>query len=255
MKLLIKGGRVVDPSQDLDAVRDVLIHSDRIEAVGEGLEVPEGADVVDASGKVVTPGLIDIHVHLREPGQEYKEDIESGTRAAARGGFTAVACMANTDPVNDNRSVTELIVKQAARCGVARVYPVGAVSVGLAGEELAEIAEMVEAGIVAVSDDGLPVHDSDLMRRALQYIQHFDIPLVQHAQDLVLTHGGVMHEGEVSTRLGLPGMPGAGEDVMVAARHSSGRGRRWALPPTAPVDGAQSRPDPRRQATRPTGHL
>ncbi|MDX1644058.1 MAG: dihydroorotase [Thermoanaerobaculia bacterium] len=216
MTLLLRGGRVVDPAREVDAEMDVLVEGDRIAALGADLEAPEGAEVVDADGKVVTPGLIDIHVHLREPGQEYKESIESGARAAAAGGFTAVACMANTVPVNDNRSVTEHIVKEAAKHPYARVYPVGAVSKGLAGEELAEIADMVSAGIVAVSDDGLPVWDSELMRRALQYVQHFDIPLVQHAQDLSLTRGGVMHEGIWSTRLGLPGMPGAGEDVMVA---------------------------------------
>jgi dihydroorotase len=214
--ILVRGGRVVDPSQDLDGALDLLIAGGTVEALGEGLEAPEGAEVLDATGLVVTPGLIDIHVHLREPGQEYKETIETGTRAAAAGGFTAVACMANTVPPNDNRSVTEHILKEAALRGSARVYPVGAVSAGLKGEELAEIADMVDAGIVAVSDDGLPVHDAELMRRALQYIQHFDIPLVQHAQDLQLTRGGVMHEGEWSTRLGLPGMPGRGEDVMVA---------------------------------------
>ncbi len=216
MTILVKGGRVVDPSRDIDDTQDVLIEGDTIAETGTDLPVPDGAEVIDASGLVVTPGLIDIHVHLREPGQEYKETIETGTRAAAAGGFTAVACMANTDPVNDNRSVTEHILKEAARRGSARVYPVGAVSVGLEGRELAEIGDMVDAGIVAVSDDGLPVHDAALMRRALQYIQHFDIPLVQHAQDLQVTAGGVMHEGEWSTRLGLPGMPGRGEDLMVA---------------------------------------
>ncbi len=184
MTLLVRGGRVIDPAREVDAELDVLVEGDRIAALGADLEAPEGAEVVDATGKVVTPGLIDIHVHLREPGQEYKETIESGTRAAAAGGFTAVACMANTVPVNDNRSVTEHIVKEAAKHPYARVYPIGAVSKGLAGEELAEIADMVSVGIVAVSDDGLPVWDSELMRRALQYIQHFDIPLVQHAQDL-----------------------------------------------------------------------
>lgn len=216
MSLLVKGGRVIDPSQSLDAQQDVLIEDGKIAEVGESLSAGEGVEVVDAEGRVVSPGLIDVHVHLREPGQEYKETIRTGTMAAAAGGFTAVACMANTAPVNDSRSVTEHIVKEAALWKHARVYPVGAVSRGLEGEELAEIADMVDAGIVAISDDGLPVFDSDLMRRALQYAQHFDIPLVQHAQDLVLTRGGVMHEGEWSTKLGLPGMAGAGEDVMVA---------------------------------------
>ena len=216
MTLLIKGGRVVDPSQKLDATLDVLIEEGEIRELGVDLETGEDAEVLDAAGLVVTPGLIDIHVHLREPGEEYKETIRTGTMAAAAGGFTAVVCMANTVPVNDNRSITEHIVKEASRHPYARVYPVGAVSVGLKGEALADIGEMHGAGIVAVSDDGLPVHDSELMRRALQYTQHFDIPVVQHAQNRALTHGGVMHEGEWSTRLGLPGMPGSGEDVMVA---------------------------------------
>jgi dihydroorotase len=214
--LLIKGGRVVDPSQGLDDVRDVLIEGEEIRELGQDLEIPEGTEVIDAAGLVVTPGLINIHVHLREPGQEYKETIRTGAMAAAAGGFTAVACMANTDPVNDNRSVTEHIVKQARQHPYARVYPVGAVSRGLKGTELADIGEMVEAGIVAVSDDGLPVWDPELMRRALEYTQHFDIPVVQHAQDLGLGGDGVMHEGEWSARLGLPGMPGAAEDLMIA---------------------------------------
>lgn len=215
MDLLIANGRVVDPSQDLDARRDVLIEDGRVSRVEESIDAGE-VPVLDAGGLVVTPGWIDMHVHLREPGQEYKENIRTGTQAAAAGGFTAVACMANTDPVNDNRSVTEHIQKEADRHGYARVYPVGAVSKQLAGEELAEVADMVSAGVVAVSDDGRPVADSELMRRALQYIQHFDIPLVQHAQDLALSAGGVMHEGEWSTRLGLPGWPGVAEAVMVA---------------------------------------
>ncbi len=216
MTLLIKGGRIVDPSQELDATLDILLDEGKVRELGSDFEVGEEVEVLDAEGLVVTPGLIDIHVHLREPGQEYKETIRTGTMAAAAGGFTAVACMANTVPVNDNRSVTEHIVKEAARHPYARVFPIGAVSVGLEGVELADIGEMYEAGIVAVSDDGLPVYDSELMRRALQYTQHFDIPVVQHAQNRALTRGGVMHEGEWSTRLGLPGMPGSGEDVMVA---------------------------------------
>ena len=214
--LLVAGGRVVDPSQGLDGRFDLLLEDGKVARLEERLEAPEGAETLDASGLVVTPGFIDIHVHLREPGQEYKETVESGTAAAAAGGFTAVACMANTDPVNDNRSVTELILSEARRCATARVYPIGAVSKGLAGEELAEYGEMARGGIVAVSDDGKPVQSAELMRRALLYAQHYGLPVVQHAEDLHLAAGGVMHEGEWSTRLGLPGLPGAAEDVMVA---------------------------------------
>ncbi|HVS15531.1 MAG TPA: dihydroorotase [Thermoanaerobaculia bacterium] len=214
--LVIRGGRVVDPSRELDAELDVLIGADgRIAEVAAGIEASD-AEVLDAAGLVVAPGLIDIHVHLREPGQEYKETIRTGTRAAAAGGFTAVACMANTVPVNDSRSVTEHIVSEARRAGFARVYPVGAVSKGLRGEELAEVGDMVTAGAVAISDDGKPVAHPELMRRALLYARHFDLPVVQHAQDLELSAGGVMHEGAVSARFGLAGIPAAAEDVMVA---------------------------------------
>lgn len=215
MKRLIQGGRVVDPSRGIDGFFDVLIEDGVVAAVEPGLEV-EDAEVTDASDLVVTPGLIDIHVHLREPGQEYKETIRTGTRGAAAGGFTAVACMANTVPVNDNRSVTEHIVGEARRHGFARVYPIGAVSRGLRGGALAEIGEMVAAGARGISDDGLPVMDAELMRRALMYAQHYRIPVIQHAEDLDLSGGGVMHEGPVSTRLGLEGIPGSAEDVMVA---------------------------------------
>ena len=230
--LLVRGGRVVDPSQELDAALDLLIEDGRVaqigEGLGEGLKAPKGAEVIDAAGLVVCPGLIDIHVHLREPGQEHKETVRSGTLAAAAGGFTAVACMANTVPANDHAAVTEQILRQAERTGYARVYPVGAVSKGLRGEELAEVGEMVAAGAVAISDDGLPVAHPELLRRALLYAQHFRIPLLQHAEDLALTADGVMHEGEWSTRLGLPGIPGASEDLVVArdlmlAADTSGR--------------------------------
>ena len=214
--VLVRGGRLVDPSQDLDGRYDLLLEDGAVARIDGEIEPPEGAEVIDAAGAVVCPGLIDVHVHLREPGQEYKETVESGTRAAAAGGFTAVACMANTDPVNDSRSVTELIVNEARRHGYARVYPVGAVSRGMRGESLAEIGDMVAAGAVAISDDGLPVKNAEMMRRALLYARHFDVPVTQHAEDLDLTGPGVMHEGEWSTRLGLPGIPGASEDVVVA---------------------------------------
>jgi dihydroorotase len=215
VKLLIQGGRLVDPSQDLDGRFDLLIEDGEVARIDERIEAGD-AEVREADGLVVTPGWIDMHIHLREPGQEYKETVRTGTLAAAAGGFTAVACMGNTEPVNDNRSVTEHILKEAERHGFARVYPIGAASKGQRGEELAEIAEMVTAGAVAVSDDGHPVRNPALMRRVLEYAQHFDIPVIQHAQDMELTAGGVMHEGEWSTRLGLPGWPGAAEDIVVA---------------------------------------
>ncbi|HSK80742.1 MAG TPA: dihydroorotase [Thermoanaerobaculia bacterium] len=214
--LLIHGGRIVDPSQDLDGALDLLIEDGAVAKIGGKIKKPKDAETFDASGLVVAPGLIDIHVHLREPGQEYKETVRSGTMAAAAGGFTAVACMANTIPANDSRPITEHILLEARRYGFARVYPIGAVTKGLLGEELSEIGEMVRAGAVAVSDDGKPVMNSELMRRALLYAQHFNIPVIQHAEDLNLSAKGVMHEGEWSTRLGLAGIPGSAEDVMVA---------------------------------------
>jgi len=215
-KLLIHGGRVIDPSQDLDGVFDLLIEDGRVAKIDGKVQKPKDAETFDASGLVVSPGLIDIHVHLREPGQEYKETVRTGTMAAAAGGFTGVACMANTDPVNDSRSVTEHILLEARRHGYAHVYPVGAISKGLRGEELAEIGEMIRVGARAISDDGKPVMNAELMRRALLYAQHFGIRVIQHAEDLNLTGEGVMHEGEWSTKLGLPGIPGSSEDVMVA---------------------------------------
>jgi dihydroorotase len=215
-KLLIHGGRVIDPSQDLDGTFDLLIEDGRVTKIDGKLQKPKDAEAFDASGLVVAPGLIDIHVHLREPGQEYKETVRTGTMAAAAGGFTGVACMANTDPVNDSRSVTEHILLEARRHGYAHVYPVGAITKGLKGEELAEIGEMIRVGARAVSDDGKPVMNAELMRRALLYAQHFGVRVIQHAEDLNLTGDGVMHEGEWSTKLGLPGIPGSSEDVMVA---------------------------------------
>ena len=213
---LIRGGRVVDPSQGLDDFVDLLLEDGAVSRVGERIAPPRGAETVEAEGLVVVPGLIDVHVHLREPGQEYKETVRTGTMAAAAGGFTAVCCMANTHPVNDHRSVTEHIRGEAERHGFARVHPIGAVSKGLEGEKLAEIGEMVAAGAVAISDDGKPVMNAELMRLALLYAQHHGIPVVQHAEDLNLSGGGVMHDGEVSALLGMPGIPGSAEDVMVA---------------------------------------
>lgn len=216
MSLFVKGGRVVDPANGLDAVSDVLVADGRIVKVGRGLKAPAGAEIVDAAGKIVCPGLIDIHVHLREPGYEYKETIATGTRAAAAGGFTAVACMANTLPVNDNRSVTDYILAKARVEGVVRVYPIGAVTRGLKGQELAEMAELAEAGCVAFSDDGRCVMNAEVYRRAMEYALPFGAPIISHAEDEHLAHAGVMHEGLVSTELGLLGQPWAAEDVMVA---------------------------------------
>jgi dihydroorotase len=214
--ILVRGGRLIDPSQDLDGFFDLLLEDGVVARLDERLEAPAGAEIFDAAERVVTPGFIDIHVHLREPGQEYKETVRTGTMAAAAGGFTAVACMANTVPVNDHRSVTEHILGEAARHGFARVYPIGAVSKGLEGKALAEIGDMAAAGAVAVSDDGRPVVSAELMRRVLLYTQHYGLTVIQHAEELNLSADGVMHEGEQSTRLGLAGIPGAAEDVMVA---------------------------------------
>ncbi len=213
--LLIRGGRVVDPSQELDGRADVLIEDGVVTACGPELKAPDGAREVDAAALVVTPGLIDMHVHLREPGQEYKETIDSGARAAAAGGFTAVACMPNTAPVNDDPSVTEFVLRQAERAGSARVHPIAAVSRGLEGRELTEFGAQRRAGAVALSDDGRPVWNAALMRQALRYARHFDLPVIQHAEELELSGDGVMHEGRFSTLLGVSGIPGAADDVMV----------------------------------------
>jgi dihydroorotase len=219
MRILIEGGRVVDPANTVDAVLDVLIEDGRIAAVGPLRSARDAAPpdrVLDARGKVVCPGFVDLHVHLREPGREDKETIATGTRAAARGGFTSVCCMPNTNPVNDNQSVTEFILDRAKREGSVNVFPVGAITKGQQGEELAEIGELVRAGCVAISDDGKPVMNAEVMRRALEYAGMFGIPVVQHAEDLHLTGKGVMHEGLVSTELGLRGIPAASEAVIVA---------------------------------------
>jgi dihydroorotase len=215
VKLLLKGGHVVDPLRGLNGPADVLIEGDRIARVGTSLPA-DGASVVEVpKGWLVTPGLIDMHVHLREPGQEHKETIATGTAAAVAGGFTAVACMPNTEPVNDHAAVTELIVRRAAEAGQARVYPIGAVSRGSKGEQLADIAELKRAGCVAISDDGRPVATALLMRRALEYAGMFGMPVIDHCEDPSLKADGVAHEGYHASRLGLRGIPAAAEALMV----------------------------------------
>ena len=215
MKRLLKGGRVVDPANGRDGVFDVLIDGDRIVRVGRDLPVEADVIVVEVpSGLVVCPGLIDMHVHLREPGQEHKETIATGTAAAVAGGFTAVACMPNTHPVNDNAGVTEYILKKAAEANLARVYPIGAVSRGQDGEQLADIAELRQSGCVALSDDGRPVATALLMRRALEYAGMFKMPVIEHCEDPSLKAGGVAHEGYHASTLGLHGIPGEAESIM-----------------------------------------
>jgi len=214
MRLVIKSGYVIDPSQSLEGIFDVLVENGVIKAVDVNIDVEE-AEVIHAEGKIVTPGLIDVHVHLREPGFEYKETIHTGVKAAVAGGFTAVCCMANTNPVNDNQEVTRYILKKATECGLARVYPIGAVSKQLKGEELACIGELKEAGVVALSDDGNPIVNSGFLRRALEYAKYFNLPIISHAEDRSLAPAGVMNEGKISTLLGLPGIPAISEEIMV----------------------------------------
>ncbi|GIW39776.1 MAG: dihydroorotase [Candidatus Binatia bacterium] len=218
-RILITGGIVIDPANDVEGARDLLVEDGRIRSVTEpgGLDRhAQGARRIDARDLLVLPGLVDMHVHLREPGFEYRETIATGTLAAVAGGFTSVACMANTNPVNDNAAVTEYILERAREVARANVFPVGAVSQGLEGRCLAEIGEMRRAGIVAISDDGRPVADGSLMRRALEYASMFDLPVLAHEEDPSLAQGGVAHEGEWSVRLGLRGIPSAAEESMVA---------------------------------------
>ncbi len=216
MLILIKGGRVIDPGR-LDEINDILIKDGKIAEISSEGFTAFGSELkeIDATGKIVTPGLIDMHVHLREPGQEYKETIKTGCAAAARGGFTAVCPMPNTNPVNDNRQVTEYIMGKAALEGKIHVYPVGAISKGLEGSALSEYGELKDAGVVALSDDGLPVINSMLMRRAMEYAGGFGLPIISHCEDLDLAAGGAMNEGEVATSMGLPGIPNASESIMV----------------------------------------
>jgi dihydroorotase len=214
-KLVIRNGRVMDPASGLDAVRDIAIEDGRIAAIGEDLALP-GAGELDASGLIVAPGFIDMHVHLREPGFEYAETIESGSRAAAAGGFTSICCMPNTSPVNDSATVTSYIKERAERHAIVNVFPIGAITKNSAGEELAAIGLMKAAGIVAISDDGRPVMNARVMRRAMETARSFDLPVIDHCEDLHLSAGGDMNEGVASVRLGLRGIPASSEDVMVA---------------------------------------
>ncbi len=215
MKRLLKGGRVVDPANGRDGIYDILVDGDRIAAVGPNLPAGDGTIVVSIpSNLVITPGLIDMHVHLREPGQEHKETVATGTLSAVTGGFTAVACMPNTSPVNDNAGVTHFILKKAADANLARVYPIGAVSVGQKGEQMAELGELKEAGCVAVTDDGHPIRTALLARRALEYTRMFDMLVIEHCEDPSLKGDGVAHEGLVASRLGLRGIPGEAESIM-----------------------------------------
>jgi dihydroorotase len=214
--LLLTGGRVVDPANKFDSIADVLILDGKISAVGQKLSVPAGVETFDARGKIVSPGLIDLHVHFREPGQTAKENIASGTAAAARGGFTSVVCMPNTSPAIDSAATAALIHERAAGQGVVNVFVSGAITKGIAGEELAPIGGLKKAGAVAITDDGHCVQNNDLMRRACEYAKMFDLPLFDHCQDYSLVTDGVMHEGYWSTALGLRGWPSAGEEMIVA---------------------------------------
>jgi dihydroorotase len=215
VSILIKGGRVIDPGR-VDGSADVLIENGKISAVGPDLTAPTDCRIINAQGKLVLPGFVDLHVHFREPGFEYKETIQSGSAAAVAGGFTTVCCMPNTSPINDNQAVTEFILERARLAGLANVLPVGAITKSSEGKELAEIGDLRRSGCVAISDDGKPVMNSMVMRRAMEYALAFDLTVVDHCEDLHLAEGGCMNEGLISTELGLPGIPSAAEDVMVA---------------------------------------
>jgi dihydroorotase len=213
--LLLRGGRLVDPSQRLDETGDLLLADGVVAAAGGRIQPPDEAEVIDCAGAIVSPGFIDVHCHLREPGREHVETVASGARAAAAGGFTAVCAMPNTQPVTDSQAAVGFIIRQAQLAGAARVYPIGAISMGQNGEALAEFGEMVGAGAVAVSDDGRPVASAHLMRTALEYARAFGIPVIDHCEEPTLAKGGVMNEGVVSARLGLKGIPSEAEEIMV----------------------------------------
>ncbi len=214
--ILIRGGRVIDPSRRTDGVADVYLVEGKVAAVGRNITGEDGCQVIEAKGRVVTPGLIDLHVHLREPGFEHVETVATGAMAAAAGGFTAVCAMPNTDPPLDNQGAVGFVISQAQKAGKARVYPVGTISLGQKGETLSEFGELLSAGAVAVSDDGKPIMSSHLMRTALEYAKTFGIPVADHCEEITLAHGGAMHEGIVATRLGLKGIPAAAEEIHVA---------------------------------------
>ncbi len=216
MDLLIKGGRVIDPAQGIDEVVDILVEAGIIKEIGKNLQLEAGCETIEAAGLLVTPGLIDIHVHLRDPGLEYKEDIVTGTRAAAAGGFTSVACMPNTKPVNDSKTVTSYIVKKAKTEALVNVFPIGAITCGSKGENIVHLRELKDAGCVAVSDDGSPVRDAQMMRLALETAGRIGIPVISHAEELSLAADGVMNEGATSRDLGLKGIPWAAEDTAIA---------------------------------------
>jgi dihydroorotase len=213
--ILLRGGRLIDPSQQLDETTDLLIQDGKIGAAGRSLGAPEGTEIIDCKGMIVSPGFIDVHCHLREPGREDVETVATGARAAAAGGFTAVCAMPNTEPVTDNQAAVGFIVRQGHRAAAARVYPIGAISVGQQGKVLAEFGEMVGAGAVAVSDDGKPVASAQLMRTALEYARTFKIPVIDHCEEPTLSAGGSMNEGIVSAQLGLKGIPAEAEEIMV----------------------------------------
>jgi len=213
---LIKNARLFDPTLGLDQSGDLLLRDGKIAALGKGLKLEGQGESVDAKGALLTPGLVDLHTHLREPGFEHKETIETGTRSAAAGGFTTICCMANTSPVNDNAAITQYILQRASLGASVKVLPIGAISKGLQGKELAEIGELKAAGCVGISDDGMTVMDGQLMRLAMDYAKGFDLPVLTHSIDANLCKGGSMHEGEVSCRLGLKGIPAEAEDIIVA---------------------------------------
>lgn len=219
MRTLIKGGQVIDPGR-MNQMADILIEDGKIHTIDVNLQPtlknPESVTIIDAKGLIVCPGFIDLHVHFREPGFEYKETIATGVDSAVAGGFTTVCCMPNTNPVNDSQSITDFILRQAKIADKARVFPIGAITKGSKGEELAEIGELHQAGCVAISDDGIPVMNSLVMRRAMEYARAFDLPVIDHCEDSHLSAGGAMNEGIVSTELGIPGIPNAAEEVMVA---------------------------------------
>jgi dihydroorotase len=222
MKLLLKGARVIDPAQQIDSLTDILIQDGKIAGLGKDIiktdKTKSSTDIkiIDLTGMIVTPGLIDMHTHLREPGFEYKETIASGCAAAVAGGFTSIACMPNTDPVNDNRSITEFIRRKAAEANMANVYPIGAISIGSKGSQLTEFWDLKDAGVIALSDDGRPVMDAALMRRALEYAHSLGLAVIQHCEDTNLSSGGCMNEGYYSTILGLRGIPSIAEEAIIA---------------------------------------